>query len=69
MAPALEGASYTYDHLELGDDHSLGCKCCRLKNGDDLPVPKKVSLERRDVLDFELRRNGSLTMKTRARVR
>jgi len=36
-------ASYTYEFIELGDDHALGCKCCRFSSGTDLPVPKKLS--------------------------
>lgn len=37
--------SYTYNFIELGDEHALGCKCCRLAMGYDLPVPKKLSTE------------------------
>ena len=36
-------ASYTYFAVELGDNHALGCKCCRFKTGHDLPVPKKLT--------------------------
>lgn len=38
-------ASYTYEFIELGDEHALGCKCCRFDKGIDLPVPKKLSHE------------------------
>ena len=36
-------ASYTYFAIELGDEHALGCKCCRFTSGTDLPMPKKLS--------------------------
>lgn len=36
-------ASYTYFAIDLGDDHALGCKCCRFSSGTDLPIPKKLS--------------------------
>lgn len=36
-------ASYTYFAVELGDEHALGCKCCRFSSGTDLPVPKKLT--------------------------
>ncbi|KAH9827841.1 hypothetical protein Tdes44962_MAKER02775, partial [Teratosphaeria destructans] len=36
-------ASYTYEFIELGDDvDGLGCRCCRFKNGLDLPTPKRL---------------------------
>lgn len=38
-------ASYTYFAVELGDEHALGCKCCRFSSGTDLPVPKKLTNE------------------------
>ena len=38
-------ASYTYEFLELGEEHSWGCKCCRFTNGVDLPIPQKHSFE------------------------
>ncbi|EME89540.1 uncharacterized protein MYCFIDRAFT_86406 [Pseudocercospora fijiensis CIRAD86] len=38
--------AYTYEFLsELGDEHNLGCKCCRFTYGKDLPVPKKLGTE------------------------
>ena len=43
MNNTTDMASYTYDYIEVGDEHSLGCKCCRFGRGDDLPVPKKLS--------------------------
>jgi hypothetical protein len=36
-------ASYTYEFIDLGDEHALGCKCCRFSKGVDLPIPKKLS--------------------------
>lgn len=36
-------ASYTYFALDLGDEHALGCKCCRFSSGTDLPIPKKLT--------------------------
>ena len=38
-------ASYTYELIELGDEHALGCKCCRFDKGIDLPIPKNLSHE------------------------
>ena len=38
-------ASYTYKFIELGEDYSFGCKCCRFDHGTDLPIPKKLSDE------------------------
>lgn len=39
-------ASFTYELAELGDDtHGLGCKCCRFKQGLDLPIPAKLTIE------------------------
>lgn len=36
--------SFTYELLEeLGDDHALGCKCCRFGKGVDLPIPQTLS--------------------------
>ncbi|KAK3713180.1 cell agglutination protein Mam3 [Vermiconidia calcicola] len=38
-------ASYTYDSIELGDQNSLGCKCCRFSYGIDLPIPKNLPID------------------------
>ncbi|KXT16820.1 hypothetical protein AC579_6795 [Pseudocercospora musae] len=46
IATAPDYRSYTYEFLsELGDEHNLGCKCCRFAYGKDLPVPKKLSTQ------------------------
>ncbi|KAK4508092.1 hypothetical protein PRZ48_001830 [Zasmidium cellare] len=38
--------SFTYALLEeLGEEHHLGCKCCRFNKGIDLPVPRKLSIQ------------------------
>lgn len=38
--------SFTYELLEeLGEDHALGCKCCRFNKGIDLPVPRELSVK------------------------
>lgn len=43
MAAAI---SFTYELLdELGEEHQLGCKCCRFDKGYDLPIPKKLSIQ------------------------
>lgn len=43
MAAAI---SFTYELLdELGEEHHLGCKCCRFDKGYDLPIPKKLSIQ------------------------
>ena len=39
-----EFKSITYELLEeLGEEHSLGCKCCRFNQGVDLPIPRKLT--------------------------
>lgn len=38
--------SFTYELLdELGEEHQLGCKCCRFNKGYDLPIPRKLSIQ------------------------
>ncbi|CAK3984233.1 hypothetical protein AC578_1308 [Lecanosticta acicola] len=38
--------SFTFELLEeLGDEHRLGCKCCRFGNGVDLPIPRQLSVQ------------------------
>ncbi len=37
--------SYTYESIELGEDHALGCRCCRFSYGVDLPIPQKLSID------------------------
>lgn len=52
-----EPKSFKYELLdELGEDHALGCKCCRfIKKGVDLPIPKRLTLEETSQCARELR--------------
>lgn len=43
---ATEMTSYTYQFAELGDEaHGLGCKCCRITSGADLPISSRLNAE------------------------
>ncbi|SMQ50027.1 unnamed protein product [Zymoseptoria tritici ST99CH_3D1] len=37
--------SIQYEGEELGEDHKLGCKCCRFRAGHDLPIPATLTIE------------------------
>ncbi|CZT24547.1 uncharacterized protein RCC_10272 [Ramularia collo-cygni] len=37
--------SIAYEQEELGEKHDLGCKCCRMRTGADLPIPSGLDID------------------------